>query len=336
MTERTFTVLLPLEPLKVGRTIVRARWPRHVTVVSNLRTATSLDVAIAVVRALAARLPPQRGVVGERAWFGPGHDVPVELVDGFQVTHETVLDALEARLPFVPVDTAQHRDGYRGHVTTTAAGLLHPGAVVEPSSIALAEVGPGGDLRIARPLAVFELGTGSGPPSRMPASTAALLCEALRSAGIAFQVVGGWGVDALLGRQTREHHDLDLLVDADDLPRLDEVLGEHGIAPAFVWEEDVALELAGETRPSAFVALGGGGVEVDVHAVSIGADGVPVMRTAGATRLDPDALGGRGTIAGVPVPCFSAAAQRTAHTGYDLPEQQVRDLALLDGLAGHD
>jgi len=45
---------------------------------------------------------------------------------------------------------------------------------------------------------------------------------ALDATGTRLWVAGGWGVDALVGRQTRAHRDLDLLVDAQ---RLEEFLG---------------------------------------------------------------------------------------------------------------
>ena len=41
--------------------------------------------------------------------------------------------------------------------------------------------------------------------------------------------MGGWGVDALLGAQTREHHDLDVLVLGEDLPALAEVFDDEGL-----------------------------------------------------------------------------------------------------------
>lgn len=41
---------------------------------------------------------------------------------------------------------------------------------------------------------------------------AAALYRALSDAGVSCWVVGGWGVDALLGRQSRPHKDLDVLV----------------------------------------------------------------------------------------------------------------------------
>jgi lincosamide nucleotidyltransferase A/C/D/E len=38
----------------------------------------------------------------------------------------------------------------------------------------------------------------------------------LTEAGCSVWVAGGWGVDALVGRQTRSHRDLDLALDADN------------------------------------------------------------------------------------------------------------------------
>ena len=39
-------------------------------------------------------------------------------------------------------------------------------------------------------------------------------------AGLWYCIEGGWGVDALLGRQTRDHRDLDLAVRMEDVERL--------------------------------------------------------------------------------------------------------------------
>ena len=40
--------------------------------------------------------------------------------------------------------------------------------------------------------------------------------SALLAEGIDASVEGGWGIDALLGRQTREHADLDLAISRED------------------------------------------------------------------------------------------------------------------------
>ena len=39
---------------------------------------------------------------------------------------------------------------------------------------------------------------------------------------------GGWGVDALLGKQTRDHHDLDLVVELTQIDAIEEMLKELG------------------------------------------------------------------------------------------------------------
>ena len=40
------------------------------------------------------------------------------------------------------------------------------------------------------------------------------LYRAFAAADAPVWLMGGWGIDALLGRQTRRHHDLDVLVEA--------------------------------------------------------------------------------------------------------------------------
>ncbi len=42
--------------------------------------------------------------------------------------------------------------------------------------------------------------------------------------GIQVWIDGGWGVDALLGEQTRPHGDLDIVIQQEDVPRLRELL----------------------------------------------------------------------------------------------------------------
>ena len=46
----------------------------------------------------------------------------------------------------------------------------------------------------------------------MSVAAAADLCRMLDQHAIRFWVVGGWGIDALLGRVTRPHKDLDVLL----------------------------------------------------------------------------------------------------------------------------
>ena len=47
---------------------------------------------------------------------------------------------------------------------------------------------------------------------------------ALDAGGIDYWVDGGWGIDALVGEQTRRHHDLDLGVSRDDVATVEALL----------------------------------------------------------------------------------------------------------------
>ena len=60
-------------------------------------------------------------------------------------------------------------------------------------------------------------------------------------------VAGGWAVDALLGRPTRRHHDLDLAVDAEQLDQILAVLAGLGYAPREDWLP-VRIELEDDGR----------------------------------------------------------------------------------------
>ena len=54
----------------------------------------------------------------------------------------------------------------------------------------------------------------------MAADAAWALYDLFGSHGITVWVDGGWGVDALLGRQTRPHSDLDIALRHSDIPKL--------------------------------------------------------------------------------------------------------------------
>ena len=83
---------------------------------------------------------------------------------------------------------------------------------------------------------------------------------------------GGWGIDALLGAQHRDHDDLDLVAPVDDVDRIVEALGEVG----FTISEDV--------RPTRVVLADRAGRTVDLHPVRIDAAGTGWQTGAGSRR----------------------------------------------------
>jgi lincosamide nucleotidyltransferase A/C/D/E len=152
-------------------------------------------------------------------------------------------------------------------------------------------------------------------------SRAVEVCAGLTDAGVRYWLAGGWGVDALIGRQTRAHRDLDLLVDARDEPLALEVLGHLGYAVETDWRP-VRVELV---RP--------GSGWVDVHPVVFDAAGNGVQAGPEGTEFHyPAEIFTTGRVGGIVVGCVSATAQRTAHEGYAPRPQDEHDLAVLEGL----
>jgi lincosamide nucleotidyltransferase A/C/D/E len=180
----------------------------------------------------------------------------------------------------------------------------------------------------------------------LSAHDAAELYTLLERHGIRCWVTGGWGIDALLGRQTRPHKDLDIFMLRGDLNRLEQLLGDRGYRRLLVWEENVWIPgvsasgepldplVSAEGRPSAFVLSDAHGREVDIHVLDVDAQGELVPLWDSTFRFDAGMLGARGSIAGVELACASVAAQLRAHEGYELPEAQRRDIEHLLAVFG--
>src|SRR5690349_12834244 len=67
----------------------------------------------------------------------------------------------------------------------------------------------------------------------------------IEGAGVEVYVDGGWGVDALLGRQTRRHLDLDIALPAHDIPALRALLADLGFAQiptGDTWEHNFVVQ----------------------------------------------------------------------------------------------
>lgn len=140
----------------------------------------------------------------------------------------------------------------------------------------------------------------------------------VRSLGIDVWIDGGWGVDALLGKQTRPHADLDIVIQEKDLPVLRRLLEERGYG-------DVERD---DTSPWNFVLGDDKGHEVDVHAMVLDSEGNGVYGPRGAVDQAP-ALSRTGTIHGHTVRCIAAEYLVKFHTGYELHDSDFSDVAAL-------
>jgi lincosamide nucleotidyltransferase A/C/D/E len=149
--------------------------------------------------------------------------------------------------------------------------------------------------------------------------------DRLRTAGIEFWVEGGWGVDALLGEQTRSHDDLDLGVLSTDVVRICAVLSE--------------FERSDDEWPSSFVLRDAGGRKVDCHPLTFdeNGDGWQPDRLGGPPHRWPGAeLRARGHIAAVEVPCISPELQLRWHVYPEFDDVDWEDVRLLCEHVGLD
>ena len=72
--------------------------------------------------------------------------------------------------------------------------------------------------------------------------------------GIQVWLSGGWGIDALLGEQTRPHKDLDVIVLLDDVVRIRDLLSRDGYDLKELWSENRwAVDAHGVEAATAFV-----------------------------------------------------------------------------------
>ena len=146
------------------------------------------------------------------------------------------------------------------------------------------------------------------------------LYNELENVGIAIWIDGGWGVDALLGEQTRPHQDLDIAVQQKDVPKLRQLLQMRGY-------KDIKLE---EARPWNFVLGDEHGREIDFHVIVIDDRGSGLYGPAEKGEMYPAAsLRGTGSINGQTVRCISAEWTVKFHSGYKLKEKDFRDVSAL-------
>lgn len=141
----------------------------------------------------------------------------------------------------------------------------------------------------------------------------------LRRAGAEIWIGGGWGIDALVGEETRPHRDLDLMHREEQEPAVVAALAEAGFAETLDW------------RPVRFVVTHPDGRETDLHPLAFAPDGSAVQASLDPRRpfRYPASCFVTGTIQGATVPCLSAEQQVYFHQGYEPAAHDRHDMALL-------
>jgi lincosamide nucleotidyltransferase A/C/D/E len=126
---------------------------------------------------------------------------------------------------------------------------------------------------------------------------------------------GGWAVDALIGKQTRPHNDIDIALHHSDVPKLKALLEARGYS-------NVPRD---DTRDCNFVLGDNRGHEIDIHSFELDKDGKNTFGVA----YEAAHFGGKGSIEGREVRCINPKTLVEFHTGYPLDEGDHHDVLVL-------
>ena len=143
-------------------------------------------------------------------------------------------------------------------------------------------------------------------------------------AGLWYCIEGGWGVDALLGEQTRQHRDLDLGVRLEDVDSICTVLAE--------------FERDDSEWPSSVILEDPAGRRVDAHPLTFdeAGEGWQANRSGEPYRWPREHLDARGLIGDREVRCITPELQLFwhRHDGFDdVDWEDMTALARRFGLA---
>ena len=149
----------------------------------------------------------------------------------------------------------------------------------------------------------------------MTAQDVIKMVELFNENNIDVVIDGGWGVDSLLGKQTRSHQDLDVAVMHKDVAKIRALLeasGFHDIPRDDTWECNFVL---GDDQGHLF----------DLHSCTFDEAGNNVF----GVKYPFDSLLGTGSINGHPVKCISPDWMVKFHTGNRLDGNNYHDVRLL-------
>jgi lincosamide nucleotidyltransferase A/C/D/E len=146
------------------------------------------------------------------------------------------------------------------------------------------------------------------------------IVDCLKDAGIEVWLDGGWGVDALIGEETRRHDDLDVVVELAMTDCVIAVLRNQG------------LRVTVDDRPTRLVLRADDGRQIDFHPIVLDDDGNGRQIGAGPNGGDAiypaEGLTGSG-VSGRRIPCLTPELLLKHHQGYPPKEKDRYNVRLL-------
>lgn len=157
----------------------------------------------------------------------------------------------------------------------------------------------------------------------MPAGEVVRIVDLLEAQGLQVWLDGGWGVDALVGRQTRKHDDLDIAI----------VLAEADAVIASL--TGLGYQVHADELPTRLDLRDDQDHRVDLHPLTFdqAGNGLQQLQDGRYGTYTAEGLSGRGRVGRRPVRCLSRDLQLRFHTGYERDDNDRHDIDLLRQLA---
>ena len=152
-----------------------------------------------------------------------------------------------------------------------------------------------------------------------------LIIDLLNELQIQYWVEGGWGIDLLLGKQTREHRDIDIDFDASVESVLMEKLLEHG------------YQLMTDERPTRVELYHPEHGYLDLHPFDLSEPGKMKQANPEGGWFELEAAWfSEAIFESRWIPCVSVEGQRLFHSGYELRTVDQLDLEQLNARYPND
>ena len=144
----------------------------------------------------------------------------------------------------------------------------------------------------------------------------------LEDSNIKYWIDGGWGVDILAGKQTRNHRDIDVDFDAQHTEELLKILLKYGYEVDTDWKP-VRIELYSEKYGY-----------LDIHPFILNEDGTSKQADleGGFYEFEKDFFS-NAIFEGKTIPCISLKGQKIFHSGYEIRDKDKQDISVLEGIS---
>lgn len=144
----------------------------------------------------------------------------------------------------------------------------------------------------------------------------------LEDSNIKYWIDGGWGVDILAGKQTRNHRDIDVDFDAQHTEELLKILLKYGYEVDTDWKP-VRIELYSEKYGY-----------LDIHPFILNEDGTSKQADleGGFYEFEKDFFS-NAIFEGKTIPYISLKGQKIFHSGYELRDKDKQDISVLEGIS---